>query len=741
MDTNSKIYLESNILLAKTLNIKSEQTAESVNSYVKHIDKLITIGDDKTTWKYYKNISGEYHEIDTLMKIISLDTLEEIDFTKENLSIHKTTHEAYNYGTRYYYSLVNLYPKQENLILGILYPTDKTFAIEAENGTILSYPSYLIEEQEVTLIYELQEYIKNYLVRWSIPAFSLSDTLYNAAEHAIMYLNILPKLLNLRLKRCKTFEAHSFHIKEYLSSHGKLDKYMPYMKLKQILYLYRNILYLERNSGKSKQLEELIDVFLTSYNIPIDELSVRHINEFDNKYYPEITVRRKAINSQYNTSEKDYFDLDNLFNKTKFLNTGNELYLNKYKKVIEKQLKNSNSSITQTKNLDSNMIDYTNAVPDPLNDVLLRQWVSMASKGHYNAIITFKDTKYFNDYSLKAIDAFIYMYYIILKSSGINIETIPNFANIKQRKLELPTKEEMLSVVSNNISGLSELADEIINNQPEITNTVSVNSFYELAYSIYIQAQNHWFTISNIGDINKRAMLSNMIECLYEDELIILPDDGMSFSTWLLNKNLPEYNYNQIEAKELIEEIFNKATGLYLQQNTKLANIQSAMINIVKQLSSYSIQFIYNVNEANLKILNWAAIRIGTIEYNINNEIFLPENHSVIDGTAEVFNTINAEETLTEENKAIVTNDYNYNLEEEFDMDSKIQGNYYFDLYEPSYFIDVTNNFTVTIPGTTNSINIKYDIAANPIIKTSDISYDISADPTINSLDISWDIF
>ena len=84
------------------------------------------------------------------MYVGSLDTLETILFSKENLELHPLTRESYQFGTRYYYNLLNKYPNQEFLIKGILYPCDINKAIEAEDGEILSYQSDLVEEQEET---------------------------------------------------------------------------------------------------------------------------------------------------------------------------------------------------------------------------------------------------------------------------------------------------------------------------------------------------------------------------------------------------------------------------------------------------------------------------------------------------------------------------------------------------------------------------------------------------------------
>jgi len=612
-------------MLVKTLVIKSEPSIMLLNDFIKskYGESSVDIY-DPSSWKYYLNISGVYHSVDTTMTVVSLDTLEEIVFSRENLQIHTATAKAYSFGTRYYYSLLSKYPDQEQLILGILYPVDIQKAIAAKDGAILGYPKYLVEPQEITLMEDLEIFIQGYLVRWNVQAFGLSDTLYNTAQHGVMYLNILPKLLNLRLKRCKTNEVHSFHIREYLASHGKLDKYLPYMTLKQALYLYRNIVYIENNAGKVEQFKELVTKLLTDRFIPLSEFSARHLNEFDPSYYPIINIRRKPVNTQYNVPEKDYMTLPELYNKERPIVYGNPVYLDGNEIRIEKMLQNSTSSVMQTKDLESAMIDYNDAVPDPLETVLLRQWVHMASSGYYRAVINFKDPKNLETRTLTVQDAFIYLYYISLKSINIDINEIPVYINIKHRKLIKPTLTEMLSVVDSSFIDIPTLASNLLLEQPNITECLSTSNFFNLAYDIYAQEQKHWVLVSNIQDHYKRALVQNMILTLYEDEAIVFETETNNFSTWLINRNLPEYDFDYGQAQELIKVIFVEATGLTIDSNKLLVNIQKAMIAILLQLSSYSIQLLREINSSKIKPLNWAAIRLGDLKY-------LPEMYQHVD--------------------------------------------------------------------------------------------------------------
>ena len=666
MKTNFlRLYLELNKTLVKTLVIKSNISANLINEYVREQHGLASVDNyDPSGWKYYQNISGEYHFTDTPMTVTSLDTLEEIPFNTYYLSLHTVTADAYKYGSRYYYSLLNRFPNQEPIINGILNPVDKSKAIEADDFSILGYPSKLVEPQEITLIGELEKYIKLYNVRWNVQAFGLSDNLYHAAQHAVMYLNILPKLLNLRLKRCKTNEAHSFHIREYLASHGKLDRFLPYMTMKQALYFYRNIRYIERNSGKVEQFNVLIEKLLTDRRIPISDFTVRHLDGFNDLYYPNISVRKKPINSEFNTSEQKYISLAGLFNKEELTAYGNHDYIDQYASSIEKTFQNTTSIVTQTKDLESSMVDYTDSVPDPLEVVLLRQWIYMSSQGMYNIVIKFKDPKTSEVRSLFALDAFIYMYYVTLNSIGITVNTIPNVFNLKYRKHPKPTVDYLLSLVDTEYKDFTEIATSLITNQPAITNRYSTSHFFDLTNEIYLESQRHWFIVSNTHDLYSRGYIANMIHGLYNDKLVMLAEPDTAIRPWLHSRNLPEYDYDQDQATTLIRNIFMGSTGATIDNSKLLKNIQKAMLTILTELSSYSIQLLREINESDILPLNWAAIRVGDPKYKHQSQIYCNNRIDVIGVGGSTYVHHNIESDTTKDNLVVgLTSGATYRIE------------------------------------------------------------------------------
>lgn len=603
--------MDSSTALARAICIKSETSAVLINNRLIELYGQGSV--DKGTpqsWKYYLNISGEYHSTDTVMTVTSLDTLEEITFSKQNLVNHTATMQAYRaYNSRYFYSLLNRYPEQVQLIQGILNPANITEAIAAKDGAILSYPVDLVEPQEQTLIKDLEGFIQRHMVRWNVSAYGLTDTLYNLSYHIQLYLTILPKLLNLRLQRCKTNEAHTFHIRQYLASHSRLDRYMPYMTLKQILFFYRNICYLERNAGTVETFNLLVEKLLTDRQIPLAEYSVRHLNSFDEKFYPEIRARRKPLNDQYNVAEMSYVDITDLFEKEDLLVSGNAQYHEGQTKTDILTFKNSLSSIVQTKDLESNMIDYNDAVPDPLEVVLLRQWAYMSTHGFYNVAVSFKDPKTSEFRNVYTRDALIYFYYVLNKSLGIELEVAPTILIEKFRLPVKPNLQTCLEIIDNKHYTARKSAELLWNSQPLITPLFSTQAFFNLSTKLYEECLKQWFSVSNTHDLDERGSLSNFLLQLYGDVKIDLNTNSILMVDWLKLNNLPEYDYTYKQAQELMVSIFNAATGLTIDETKILKNIQRNMLDLMQDLSSYTVQFIREINDSKIRPLNWAAIR------------------------------------------------------------------------------------------------------------------------------------
>lgn len=607
-------YLDQCMQLVKTLVVKFDEAPLLMNEAVAKTYGSGAVDPSlPETWKYYMNLSGQYHPTDRIMTVVSIDNLEEIEFTRENLEIHTATRDAHVMGSPAYQRLLLRYPDQKSVIDGILTPVDIDLAIEAESGTILGYPDHLVESNESSLIPDLEKHIKQQIARWHNVQFAMSDSEYCTTFWTVLMTQLFPVLLNLRTARCKTPEAHSFHVRMYLGSHGELDRFLPYLTLKQALWLYRNIVYLEHNHGKSSQFKKLIQHLLTDRGIPIGSYSVRHTDDFTVDYIPEQIAFLNPLNHHMVVDLEDRHSVDVLLRKEIPESPGNNLYYEQYGTAMDKSFRLSRSAEVQTKVLDSSMVDYSNAVPETFEMVAIREWFHLSQRGYYDVVINFKDPGTGEPRTLFAHDAFLYMQYLVLKAEGFDIQEVPQYINMQQRILPKPTVEDLLSVVDTTKHNLRRHAEEIVRRQPDIGPVMSVSAFHVLARKLTEECLFHWYLISSMGDHYERAMVENMVRRLYEDVRQDYDTQTLSMDTWLRSKDLPPYAYSYEEALQLAKTIYEASTGLEVGSVLTLKNIQAAMIAITKQLSSYTIQFTSSIIDDDIVLINWPAIRLGNL--------------------------------------------------------------------------------------------------------------------------------
>ena len=615
-DNFIQAYHDLNIALISSMVIKSDYAPDAINKQLKLDYGSASVDNyDPGSWKYYMNLAGEYHPTDREMVITSLDTRDQILFSPGQLIRHTATAEAYRSGGRYYLSLLRDFPDQEALIHGILYPADKEACILAKEGSILSYNSSLVEINEKTLIIELEAYVKRLMARWYVGPYALTDEYYAADFFSKLGGLCLLEVLRLRRDRCKTSEVHSFHLREYLASHSGLDIYLKFLTREQALYIYRNIKYIQRNAGNSFMFTELIDKLLDVRGIPLTDYTVRQLQEETSDGYPVMQARRVYLTQSKSVGMEPYIPLTDLYDKELKTTSGNNRYFEVSEEVMTHSLATANSSVTQTKDLESAMVDLSGAVPDTMPTVFMRQWISMTHGNLYNVIVNFQDPITTEERSLISKDAIIYMAYLTLHNEGYVFDTLPPIENIKFRKHPRPPVDDLLRLIPSDFryDWLRDLADDLVGAQPVLTDCYSVSAFYSMTIKIYDECLRHFYLTSATGDLMMRGVLEQMTNQLFSVAYWDF-SDGENIEVWRDRLNLPEYNYTKEQANLIVKEVFERATGYRIDETNQIRFIQRALLNMFQDLSSYSIQIIREINDSEVFLMCMPELRVGVID-------------------------------------------------------------------------------------------------------------------------------
>lgn len=262
---NLQLYEQSAIDFLQSCTITFSPMADLINTNLL-ASGIFVDQTDKITWKYYINLSGNYHSSDTMMTILSLDTKTIVNFTKEMLSSHPRTALAYVVGSPYYNTLCQTYPSQTDLIKSIVYPVDINDAINAPDFTLLRWGDGFLEDTEQdVIIQDIKTFLNYATTRWYFGWMSY-EAYYVWAFWACLWQALPNAIFSARLKYLKTANVHSFHIWSYLQSNG-IGDYSDILTSRQALFLYRNLSYLIQNRGKQSNLILLVNNLLNSLNV------------------------------------------------------------------------------------------------------------------------------------------------------------------------------------------------------------------------------------------------------------------------------------------------------------------------------------------------------------------------------------------------------------------------------------------------------------------------------------------
>lgn len=618
-----QIFTDGNIDLAASIVLKCNEAALIINQWVLGNTNAIFDEHDPSTWKYYKNICGEYFASDTRMLITSIDSLEEIEFSKENLRYHRATKKAYGFGTTYYKELVDLYPDQEQLIRGILYPVDMATAIAGYEGEILSYPSVLVEETEPGLIPKLQDWVNGYYQRWDNIQYQNTDNLYRVAFLGVLYAMLPAAIENIRKQACFTYEAHSYHVKQYLASHSKLDQYLPYMTRSQAMFFYHNLSYIEKNNGKREIFDILLQRVFTDRHLPLGHFSLMHSTEnMPDSLLPLVVFEKTPLNTTKNIDSIDQYSLNDVLDIEDVILPSNRKYRDDEQRKIALLATNTLSPDIPTKLLQSTVVDYTDSEHHRLSDIALQHWLWLGKKDLYQAFITFTIPATGSRLSLNPLDAFSMYAYAFCKGLGLVLDHLPTVVCSRVQRLPTAPVSSMRAVCERKYVSDQWLADTRAL-MPTAIKMISLEAFREHLVALFSAANEQYSRIVIEEKMTARGQKEAAVCRLWGDETFNIGDyPNQSYVDWFASRNIVMDDLSNEQLLELSQVILAEAIGENLASNITLKDTQRAMASLFLDLSSYSIQIGLNINSGPVLDVGFTAIRPDDPDINTSTMLY-----------------------------------------------------------------------------------------------------------------------
>lgn len=582
--------------LTRTIVVKIEAIAKRDNDVLEAAGYVV--GLDKTTWRYYMNLFGEYHQTDEMMYVLSLDTNEIIPFTKESLNTHLITRRQYLTAGDLYKRLIAKYSGQSILINGILFPVDKATSIGAQNYKILRYNTDYVLWNEEQLIPDVQKWINGKAPEMFENEYHVTEDLM--AHNMVMQLvsGITMALHLSRFKAIKTRFAHDFYIWSWIDSFGQFSVYKQSLTNEQTMWLHKNIEWLSNNAGKRYTLTRLIDQLLTLRNIPISqyELVLNTENQIVD-LAPSPTWKRSLLNLNDNKDHTpDFYTTEQLITKELPTAPDNEdtqaIYLDD---AIQKGTYSTHSNVL-TKVLESEMVDSTNRHAETTMKVVLNEWIYLASQGILNYNVGVTDPKDGRVLRMDTSDAYILWRYLTRAADGINLVKIEKPYYQSVTKLTPPSLDDIKNIGL----GFPRITDMIAQSiREEFVSITSITSSEELmttALSVYKAKWNLTKLYSQYSDMMQRACVKNATKFMFQTGCCSLTDEN-SYDTFLSQYALDFTEYTSSELSNFAWVIFKAVTGWDLNTNPSVRSIQSDLIDIMMKLSSYTIHTVKTMDD------------------------------------------------------------------------------------------------------------------------------------------------
>lgn len=666
-------YVNDIFLLTNSLVVKIEDAATAINTGLYYTNG-INVGSDKTQWKYYMNIAGEKHFTNStiLVYVPELDTQAEL--TKDVLVQYPSLQlELIKQGSAYE-NLISTYPNDEAYIKGMLFPVDINTAINADDGTILSYNNTFIASNEISIITELELKIKNFLSRWHNREYMITDELYLAGMLAVLYSNIPNMIINIKLSKINTSEVDRFHLEHFFRSNLDLWDDVQVLDQKSLIWLYHNLKYLMANVGREETLQIIIDKIFTENSIGIghfelykEDVSFKTNAADGTALYdtPKTKLITKKLNNRYVNNDSLVYDIYDVVSmqidtditlETDIMKDANTFYAN----AIANNLASTNFDMQQTKILDLETPNLFKFYATDIGEIVLDSLVYDIFNDRFDKTITYVDPNTLIIYTLTTKQAFYFILKMLMNITGdssvllsnYNYTTIVNH-NLTIDELTAFSNATSISPVDNTyiietlqsylptsysdnytVASYGKYIDEVINFYV-IDNILSTN-VNNVTQAANIEALNNY--IINRGSVNITGSVTPV------DIDTILKTNGIELST------NASYDYSSS-----ITALVYSLTGVNVDIYAGIDNIITSFIKILNKLTSYTTQIIKKPEDSDYLYTKY----IGTnVTYATNGIINVIDAEILYNGLEQELTTVNAIGNNFED---IIFGSYNFN--------------------------------------------------------------------------------
>lgn len=595
-----QLYHDSIIELARSLIIKSEVIARAMNRPL--LEAGITVSSNKATWRYYLNLAGLKHSADKPILVTSFDTGELIEYNQEVLTTHKKTQRAYRDNRDMVGKLILTYPELAVFVVGVVRPVPLQVSIEADDCTILGYDGSLVESQEDCLITDLAKWLRAMHHRFYYEGWEATQAAFTTSFWNMLYPQIPAKIKSFRLANIHTPSVHSFHIEKYLASHQRLHVYLPYLTLKQKMFLYRNIRYIERHLGTEDIFVWLVEN-LPGKGMPtfIYDVGQRIHDDPDNRLTPYPIGYKDTVLDRNIVSGRDIetVPVDDIINKQIPLAYDNLANATEYRDELNRAL-----SYTQYPDQPTKLVEVTAIDPDDyemyrLDSYIINQWIYMCGAGLYDISHDILDPVNGTPLVVRTNELLaIFLYAALRGYSGVSLVDIPDMHALSiQRNIWFDKSEYDLIMPTAHTGRWDSLVGMYVDTNYTIDTYINTTAdfYYHATALLDIKRARHRY--GNGHHLKKERVAAELAFKLNYRNIkcdLKLPDT--SYEALFRRVGLDTEKISDDGWQDIAIEALRSGTGYSSQDHITVSDRQAAIVRLMEQLSSYSIHYAKSYN-------------------------------------------------------------------------------------------------------------------------------------------------
>jgi len=601
-------YMNDIILLSKSLGIKHHDIGIVINMGI-----YATTGnkpnEDYKTWKYYLNFSGVAHNTNNKVMVSPVEGDPSTELTTGMLDAHPATRLELDSRTSMYKNLILEYPDDIMYIDGCICPVDIHTAIEARDGTVLSYSKQYVEPQEFSLIRELSNRIHGFFSRWYIKEYNITDSLYMSSIMGVMFANLPNLIADIRLSDINTAEAHSFHVEHFFRSHLDIWDSVQHLNEATQRWLYKNLVTLINNVGTEETFNTVINKIFAANGIGVANYKLNQAkltHKLSPTVYESVFVRNEPVvttnnlTDYYRTSTPD-MSLRDVVAKQMALSTldpvGSPYSQNTLEMITKKDITLDITRIQDTKVIDFGTIELFKLYNNDIIGLSLDIWLDLAISGRYTNLVKLVDPNNKDIYALTPYTGIILFYYLFNMKLGLPDDPIDSirYTNMVDTKISKSTLNKQLitatgtsyatDIIMTELANISSVYNKHIKDVSDINNIINMyTKMYSDVWTLDSNVNNS-FLSGNIKRMVERAILKNSIN-------ITNGNGPIPLGTLLSDNGIVINITSGYDIDKTLSTIYKSFIGTSLHKEAIIAEIYSSHRKLLNKLTSYTLQVI-----------------------------------------------------------------------------------------------------------------------------------------------------